>query len=74
MHQVALERRNQTIKVEMAHAPEKVYADRDMLSLALANLVSNAIKYTPDGSTVTLRVLENADNALCRAGYRHWHR
>jgi signal transduction histidine kinase len=34
--------------------PVPVYGDRDLLFQALANLVDNAIKYTPRGSTITL--------------------
>ncbi len=34
----------------------KVIADKDKLAAALTNLVSNAIKYTPEGGKVTVRV------------------
>jgi signal transduction histidine kinase len=34
--------------------PEKMRADSDMLALAFANLMSNAIKYTPDGGHIYL--------------------
>jgi PAS domain S-box-containing protein len=35
-----------------------VYADRDMLEQAVLNLFSNAIKYSPDHSEVTIRIFE----------------
>ncbi len=34
--------------------PEKMRADSDMLGLAFANLISNSIKYTPDGGNIYL--------------------
>ncbi len=37
---------------------EKVIADGDRLQQVLMNLVSNAIKYTPEGGTISLRVNE----------------
>ncbi|WP_294468726.1 PAS domain-containing hybrid sensor histidine kinase/response regulator [uncultured Anaerofustis sp.] len=37
---------------------EKVIADGDRLQQVLMNLMSNAIKYTPEGGTITLRINE----------------
>jgi PAS domain S-box-containing protein len=42
----------------------KVMADKDKLAAALANLVSNAIKYTPEGGKVALRVESDANRVL----------
>ena len=39
-----------------AHADALVFGDRDLLMEAIANLLDNAIKYTPEGGAVTLRV------------------
>lgn len=36
-----------------------IRADREMLRRALSNLLSNAIRYTPRGETVTVRVSQN---------------
>jgi len=46
----------------------QVEADRDMLYQAVMNLVSNAVKYTPDGGTVkvTVSVDERRDVAVCQ--------
>jgi signal transduction histidine kinase len=35
-----------------------IRGDRDKIVLAIHNLVGNAIKYTPNGGTVTVRVVE----------------
>lgn len=56
-----LQARNKQIHVESALAsPVYCYADREMVSLVLRNLVSNAIKFTPQKGKVSLAVDENA--------------
>ena len=60
----ATDQRSLTIALDTAKAPEKFYADRELLSLALANLLGNAIKYTPDGGTITIRAGQFDDKAL----------
>jgi len=54
--------RRQQVIVDAVDA--RIYADRDLLALALANLLGNAIKYTPDGGTITLRAMLHGDQAL----------
>jgi two-component system phosphate regulon sensor histidine kinase PhoR len=49
----ALSSGQHTIAVEMA-APAMVTGSRDELASAFGNLVSNAIRYTPPGGTITL--------------------
>ncbi|MBI2390428.1 MAG: HAMP domain-containing protein [Deltaproteobacteria bacterium] len=52
-----------TLEVGPAEAPQ-VTADRERLSIVLANLVSNAIRHTPSGGAVTLGAI--ADQGAVR--------
>ncbi|MBO9830370.1 HAMP domain-containing histidine kinase [Xanthomonas sp. A2111] len=54
------EDRGQTFDLAMAPLPA-VHGDRHLLFEALANLVSNAIKFTPDGGTIRLRAATDQD-------------
>ncbi len=47
-------------------SPALVRADRDMMIEALANLVDNAIKYTPAGGQVRIEIAHEADGPLLR--------
>jgi signal transduction histidine kinase len=49
--------RDVTIAVQTADALPDIMLDGDRIVQVLVNLVSNAIKYAPEGSTVTLRAL-----------------
>src|SRR5262249_54209660 len=44
-------------------APLAVVGDRHMISQAIANLLDNAIKYTPAGGTVAVKVARAGDHA-----------
>jgi signal transduction histidine kinase len=43
-----------TLKTEITEGLPKVYADKDMVSLIVRNLVSNAIKFTPENGIVSV--------------------
>jgi two-component system phosphate regulon sensor histidine kinase PhoR len=50
------ERKGLTLTVQAARELPELAGDRRLLAQALDNLVSNAIKFTPAGGTVTIRV------------------
>lgn len=51
--------KNQQLKMSVGRVKhEKVIADGDRLQQVLMNLMSNAIKYTPEGGTITFRINE----------------
>jgi signal transduction histidine kinase len=48
--------RDQAIKVDVPSAPVRAFGDHRRLEQALVNLISNAVKYGPEGGTITVRV------------------
>ncbi|MDP8923879.1 MAG: PAS domain S-box protein [Chloroflexota bacterium] len=53
-----------SLRVEVPPEPLVVPADQQRLRQVLANLLTNAIKYSPDGSEVVLRVVRGDGEAL----------
>jgi signal transduction histidine kinase len=49
-----------------AEADTTVHGDRDLLFEAIANLVDNAVKFTPQGGRVELRLLRQGNEAVVR--------
>lgn len=59
-------RGNRDIRVECAYPPPgaKLWGDRTRLRQAMGNLLHNALRFTPDGGTVSLSILPSAENWL----------
>ena len=59
---------NEGIKcdLQLPHSLDNVAADKDLLRLALNNLLTNAVKYNRPGGTVTLEAEETSDSILIR--------
>ncbi len=47
------------VKLELRGRTTPIRGDREMLRRALSNLISNAIRYTPSGETITVRFSQN---------------
>ena len=60
-----IQARQLQLKYDPANWPSAFYADGALLELTFSNLFSNAIKYTPDGGTITLDA-KRVDDELIR--------
>nr|WP_024518920.1 ATP-binding protein [Bradyrhizobium sp. Tv2a-2] len=65
MYEPIAEGKDITITTSSSHSLS-VYGDRDLLMEALANLVDNAIKFTPEGGRVELALLRSGGNIILR--------
>jgi signal transduction histidine kinase len=58
------------IQPEIPDDPVPCWADRERLAEVIENLVSNAVKYSPDGGAVRVEVARDADAATVRVADR----
>lgn len=58
------QQRNLLISFNGAQWPALIHADSDLISLALYNLVSNAVKFTPDGGVINLIARTGPTNVM----------
>jgi PAS domain S-box-containing protein len=56
-----------TVAVEAADAPVEAYADRTAVRRVIVNLLDNAIKFTPEGGRVTVRLHPDGDEGVVLA-------
>jgi signal transduction histidine kinase len=63
LYEPLIEEKGQSLEVEI-DKPMVIQADRDMLFQAFANLLDNAIKYTPDGGQIAIKSYQEG---------RRWH-
>ena len=59
----AADARRQTLAVELPDAPVRVLGDEKGLQQIFGNLLDNAIKYTPDGGRIRLRLRAEGEHA-----------
>ncbi len=60
--QAKIKKISYTLDCKFNHA--ELYADREKIEIALFNLISNAIKFTPDGGTIGITLDEDGSNVF----------
>jgi two-component system sensor histidine kinase VicK len=64
--QIQALQKNINLSVEIAkEMPNYIEADQALLHQAVYNLVENGIKYTPEGGSVRVRTLTEANHLIC---------
>ena len=59
-----MQRRNQKLKVEIDQNMPEFYGDSSWLYRALLNYLSNASKYAPENTTITMQAFEEENNLI----------
>jgi PAS domain S-box-containing protein len=58
--------RKHRLRIEMLDHPIRVNGDITRITQVVINLLNNAAKYTPEGGEITIKVREEADDAVIR--------
>ena len=56
--------KDQTLRCEIDATCRRIYADRDRVVQVLSNYLNNAVKFTPAGGTITLRLQPDDDGGV----------
>lgn len=56
--------KEQTLDCEIGQSCRRVYADRDRILQVLSNYLNNAVKFTPAGGRITLRLVPDGDGGV----------
>lgn len=63
-HAALADQRQIHLEVQIAEDLPPIFVDRERLAQVLANLVANALRYTPEGGTITLAAAGGADKVI----------
>jgi signal transduction histidine kinase len=64
LHQLSAINKNITLENKIEEET-RIIADQNILSIILSNLISNAIKFTPNFGKIEIGSFENPDNKIC---------
>lgn len=62
---LSLEKRGQTLNLELNDNLPQYFGDRDRITQVFINLLDNAIKFTPDKGTITIRTYLDQNSLVC---------
>ncbi|PJF29987.1 MAG: hypothetical protein CUN52_05590 [Phototrophicales bacterium] len=63
-YEEAFEQRKLTVHFDPAQWPRQTQLDSELIRIVMSNLISNAIKYTPDGGQIYLRAQTTSDQVM----------
>ena len=64
--QIIAKGKEHTLEYIKDNEVEKIYADRDAIEQVIINILTNSIKYTPDGGKITVNVGETASKVYIK--------